>query len=189
MRIIAGSAKGAKLSAPDGLLTRPTPDMVRESLFNIIQDNIPGARFLDLFAGSGAVGLEALSRGAGSAVFVDSRRLCVDKIRQNAAKTRFSDKSRMLCMEAVKAARMLSDENRVFDIIYLDPPYGSGLLEKALYWVAELGLLAPGGMIVSECGGGDSELREESLPPGFSLLRQKRYGKTALHFLQRKLGG
>ncbi|MCL2702257.1 MAG: 16S rRNA (guanine(966)-N(2))-methyltransferase RsmD [Defluviitaleaceae bacterium] len=181
MRIISGSAKGTKLTAPEGFLTRPTPDMVRESLFNIMQDRVHGARFLDLFAGSGAVGLEALSRGADFAVFIDSRRQCVDKIRQNAAKTRLSDKARVLLMEADKAVRLLSAEGQAFDIIYLDPPYGAGLLSKSLGWIAELILVSQEGLVIAEHGNDFDCMRLA----GYDVIRRKEYGNTVLHFLQR----
>jgi 16S rRNA (guanine(966)-N(2))-methyltransferase RsmD len=182
MRIIAGSAKGAKLAAPSGFLTRPTPERVREALFNIISDRLAGCRFLDLFAGSAAIGLEALSRGAGYAVFADNRRQSVDIIYKNIDKARLGDIARVLNADAHKAIRLLADEGRTFDIVYLDPPYGSGLVEKTVYRINEYGILAENGIIIAERDESEAVTVREPL----AVYRQNKYGGTILDFIRRE---
>jgi len=182
MRIIAGRAKGTKLFTPAGQSTRPTPDRVKESLFNIIADRIPGCRFLDLFAGSAAMGLEALSREACRAVFVESRRQSVDVIRRNIEKVNFVGSSQVLPMEADKALRFLSDDGQEFDIIYIDPPYGSDLAGKAIDLIVERDILAENGLLIYERGVSDVELKNSAL----TIFRQKKYGDTILDFMRRE---
>ena len=179
MRIIAGTARGTKLTAPAGQNTRPTSDRVREALFNIIADRLHGAMFLDLFAGSGAVGLEALSRGAGFAVFADIKQECARIIRRNAEKIKLEDKTRILHMEAEKAVSFCAREVYKFDIIYLDPPYETTFITEALTAMEKSEIIAPNALIVAEHGG--SEICE--VVAGFTVSRVKRYGDTVLTFI------
>lgn len=172
MRIISGSRRGKKLLALDGEQVRPTTNMVKEALFNILQFGIEGRRFLDLFAGSGQVGLEALSRGAKEAVFVDSSRDSVRVIQKNVESAGFAAQSRVV---SAGYDSFLRAERGRFDLAFLDPPYAAGLLADALELTARV--MAPGGVIVCEHGG-----REE--PPQragrFEKQRTYRYGRTAL---------
>ncbi|MCL2202088.1 MAG: 16S rRNA (guanine(966)-N(2))-methyltransferase RsmD, partial [Oscillospiraceae bacterium] len=126
MRVISGSVRGRKLKEPAGVSVRPTSDMVKESVFNIIQFDIEGRKVLDMFAGTGQLGLEALSRGAGSAVFVDSKSDSVKLIWENVKICGFEDRVQVLLRDALRYAE--GDEK--FDLIFLDPPYGDGVLEK-----------------------------------------------------------
>ena len=126
MRVIAGTARSLPLKPVRGMGTRPTTDRIKETLFNIISARIPGCRFLDLFSGSGAIGIEALSRGADYACFVDSSRKAVRVIEDNLAFTRFTKQARVLTMDA-EAALAVLDREEPFDIVYLDPPYRQGL--------------------------------------------------------------
>ncbi len=123
MRIIAGEARGRTFDAPAGLHTRPTLDRVRENMFNMIQTDVPGSRVLDLFAGRGALSLEAVSRGAVSAVMVDSDRRACDTQKRNIEKFRYSDRIRVMHCDWRKALESLRNENMVFDLVFLDPPY------------------------------------------------------------------
>ena len=123
MRIIAGEARGRRIEAPAGRNTRPTLDRIRENMFNILQADIPESRILDLFAGSGALSLEAISRGAASAVLVDSDRKASMIQKQNAESLRFNDRTRLYCCDWTRAVRTLQEEKQKFDIIFLDPPY------------------------------------------------------------------
>ncbi|MCL2407961.1 MAG: 16S rRNA (guanine(966)-N(2))-methyltransferase RsmD [Defluviitaleaceae bacterium] len=180
MRIISGTARGASITAPPGYKTRPTADRVREALFNIIAPDIYGARFLDLFAGSGAVGLEALSREAAEAVFVDKNRQSADFVRANISKLRFEDKSNVLCMDALSAMDILANEGRAFDFIYVDPPYDTYLVEDVLAKLSSIRLLTDGGMIVIETG------HAPEFDDGFGkfeIAKQKKYGGTYLTFI------
>lgn len=172
MRIITGTKRGKKLLALEGEQVRPTTNMVKEALFNILQFGVEGRRFLDLFAGSGQIGLEALSRGAKEAVFVDSSRDSVRVVQKNVEATGFGDRSKVV---AADFAGYLRGERGRFDIAFIDPPYNAGLLEEALALAA--GKMNPGGVIVCEHGS------KEEPPEGageFARQRTYRYGRTAL---------
>ena len=181
MRVIGGDLKGRRLAPFRGLGIRPTPDPVREALFNILQgEPAAGGRVLDLFAGTGALGIEALSRGAEEAVFVDSSRASVSVIRKNIEICGLASRSRVINRDALAALRAFSASGESFDLIFMDPPYESGCVEKALGAIEAGGLLNPGGIVVAEASartGVDCE--------GLSLLRLKgkrRYGDTLLCF-------
>ena len=160
MRVITGTARGRRLREPEGMATRPTTDNVKESMFNLIQFDIEGRRVLDLFAGTGQLGIEALSRGARSAVFVDESRAAVQLVRANQG-------------ESLGYLRTCGK----FDLIFLDPPYDTGLLDKALENVVQFDILAEGGIIVCE------SRREKVLPQlraPYHLLTERNYGKIKL---------
>ncbi len=174
MRIISGRARGTNLFAPEGLDTRPTLDRVREAIFSMVFTRTDGARVLDLFAGSGAMGLEALSRGAVSVDFVDiSPKACecvrknLDKIRLEGAKVTNSDFKSFLAVSTTG-----------YDLIFLDPPYESGYYSTALDMIKMRGLLNEDGIIVAECADPDGlDCR------GFEIYRQRKYGKAAVYLL------
>lgn len=173
MRVISGMARGRKLQSPDeGGDIRPTTDKVKESVFNIIQFNIEGRRFLDLFAGSGQMGIEALSRGANQAVFVDKSNRSLNIVRSNIEKIGLEERSKIVNRDALSFLAINLDK---FDIAYLDPPYSAGLLQEVLPVVVEN--MNKGGLIVCE------SLLNESLPEkvgAFSLDREYRYGKIKI---------
>lgn len=123
MRVIAGSARRLVLKCPEGKHTRPTTDRIKETLFNILQGEIVDARFLDLFSGSGGIGIEALSRGAKQCVFVENEREAVTCIKQNLKTTRLSDQAQVMAMDVMQAIRRLDSLHEPFDIIFMDPPY------------------------------------------------------------------
>ncbi|MCI9622128.1 MAG: 16S rRNA (guanine(966)-N(2))-methyltransferase RsmD [Lachnospiraceae bacterium] len=131
MRVIAGTARSLPLKCIEGLDTRPTTDRIKETLFNMLQQDIPGCRFLDLFAGTGAIGIEALSRGAREAVFVEHQQKAAACIKENLSFTKLSDRARVLKADVVPALYQLEREE-AFDIIFMDPPYGQGLEQQAL---------------------------------------------------------
>ncbi len=178
MRIIAGSARGTKLKAPKGLAVRPTSDRVREALFNIIGSRVIDSVFIDLFAGSGAVGLEALSRGADYCIFVDIKRENIKLIGENLAKTKLQGKARLICSEAYKVLETLTAEKIKADLIYIDPPYSQDKLEQITDRIIALGLVNSSGMIVVE-----HAARNNSWVKVYSDARQKFYGDTALTFI------
>ncbi len=132
MRVIAGSAKRARLVAPAGSVTRPTTDRVKETLFNMIGGDLSGCVFLDLFSGSGAIGIEALSRGAERAVLVERDRDAVACIRKNLAHVKLAERALVMSMDVMKALKELKKKGLVFDVVFLDPPYGGRLEEKVL---------------------------------------------------------
>lgn len=172
MRVITGSARGRKLEQLVGDDVRPTTDRVKEAVFSIIQFNIEGRRFLDLFAGSGQMGIEALSRGAKEAVFVDNRRDSVEIIKRNLKSTKLDASARVLSMESLSYLRTCRDK---FDFLFLDPPYGTGLLQSALE--SAEGVMNKGGMIICE-----SPLNEEfpEKLDEFVKYREYRYGKIKI---------
>lgn len=172
MRVITGSARGRRLITREGDDVRPTTDRVKEAMFSILQFELEGRRVLDVFAGSGQLGIEALSRGAQSATFLDSAKESVAVIKKNVEATGFLDKSSIVQSDSLSYLRRT---NETFDIIIMDPPYNSGLLQKALPLAVEI--TAPGGVIVCE------SLKEEELPEkvgNFVLSRSYRYGRTSL---------
>ena len=147
MRVITGSARGRRLKELEGMETRPTTDRVKEGLFNILQFDIEGRRVLDLFAGTGQLGIECLSRGAASAVFVDRRPDAVKLIRENLKITNLQDGARVVAGDSMEYLKSLREK---FDLIFLDPPYEAGLLEPALAHIARFDILAPHGIIAAE---------------------------------------
>ena len=180
MRIIGGQARGRMLVAPAGANTRPTQDYVRESLFNILRWDVEDARVLDLFAGTGALSLEALSRGAQSAVLVDMDRAACDAIRKNIETAKMQDKCRLLSRDYHAAMQQLVQEGRVFDMVFLDPPYkmeNTGEMCAALY---EKGLLSDAFLLVVEHRRGHAPL----LDARFEAFDQRRYGDTEITFVR-----
>lgn len=180
MRVITGKARGRKLREPKGMDIRPTTDMVKEAVFNILQFELEGARVLDLFAGTGQLGIEALSRGAAEAVFVDASSAAVRLVRENLSACGFE--GRVIQGDALSVLRGLGK----FDVVFLDPPYDSGLLEKALEIAENVDLLAAGGIIVCE------SRRETALPAppeGCFTELERRYGKVKITIIRRKQDG
>lgn len=180
MRIIAGSARGRKIEAPEGLSTRPTLDRVKESLFGSIQFDLGDAFCLDLFAGSGNLGIEAISRGAGHTVFVDHDRKCTSLISSNLKLVGFSDKATVIFSDAFSALERFSREKRQFDIVFLDPPYALGLIPDVLKALLELDLLAPHAIIVAEHSV-DTELTP---PETLKVQTNKRFHDTAVTIMR-----
>ena len=181
MRVIAGSAKRTVLTAPEGLNTRPTSDRAKESLFSILGEKVRGARFLDIFCGSGAIGIEALSLGAASAVFVDNSPHAIKALTANLTKTRLNHNAEVLHMSVDNAIQKL--ENRQFDIIFLDPPYGTNLVIPALknLWQKHQNqLLAENGLIIAET---DSK-EFPDIPEDFTLESTREYGRTKFLFIR-----
>ena len=174
MRVIAGKAKGIQLNTPEGMLTRPTTDRVKEALFSIIQFELPGARVLDLFGGTGQLGIEALSRGASNAVFVDSRREACQLIRSNLKKTHLEAQATVVQSDYME---YLNRSTGLFQIVLLDPPYAEVFLENAIKKITEIDILQSGGIIVAERPLG-KELPWEF--DGYSRSRDYQYGKIIL---------
>jgi 16S rRNA (guanine(966)-N(2))-methyltransferase RsmD len=171
MRVITGSARGRKLKTLEGDSVRPTTDKVKESIFNIIQFDIEGRRVLDMFCGCGQLGIEALSRGAASAVFVDISRASIAVTEENLTTTGFRSMSKTVLANSLE---YLDRTSEIFDIAFLDPPYHAGIMEDAIERVAPH--MADGGIIVCETG--EREVLPEDIE-GFTSKRYK-YGKIAL---------
>ena len=174
MRVITGKARGIQLKTPDGMLTRPTADRVKEALFSIINFDIPGAKVLDLFGGTGQLGIEALSRGAESAVFVDSREESCKLIRENLKRTKLEQNAKVIRSDYLD---YLNRCRETFNIILLDPPYAEVYLENALKRITEIDILLSDGIIITERPLG------KELPwdfEGFIRSKDYKYGKILL---------
>lgn len=179
MRVITGKARGVQLKTPDGMTTRPTTDRVKEALFSIIQFEIPTARVLDLFGGTGQLGIEALSRGAKSAVFVDAGEPACKLIRENLKRTKLENEAKVIRADYLDYLKRCREK---FDIIFLDPPYAEVFLENALKCITEIDILETGGIIVTERPVG------KELPwdfEGFTRSKDYKYGKTVLTIYRR----
>ena len=183
MRIISGKARGTKLNTPEGLETRPTLDRIKESLFNILQNQIYDARVLDLFAGSGALALETLSRGAKEAVLCDNSYQAIKIIEENVKKTHFEKQAKILNSDYRQALNILKNEE--FDIIFLDPPYESEFDIQALSVIIENNMLSEEGIIILETD--HAQEKQESLKKlDINVYDLRNYGRVSLFFLNRK---
>jgi 16S rRNA (guanine966-N2)-methyltransferase len=181
MRVIAGAFRGRRLHTPKGDKIRPTIDKVREAIFNIVASEVPDAKVLDLFAGTGAMGLEALSRGAAECVFVDQSDEAVRLIRENAALCGAQDKVRIIREAIPSAIRRLASKNELFDLIFMDPPYGQGHIEKSL-GVLET-VAGPDALVIAE-----SHVKDET-PTRLTVWskdRERRYGDTLISIYSRE---
>ena len=174
MRVITGKARGVQLKTPEGMLTRPTTDRVKEALFSIINFDIPGAKVLDLFGGTGQLGIEALSRGAKSAVFVDAREEACKLIRENLKRTKLEQDAKVVRSDYLDYLERCREK---FSVIFLDPPYAEVFLENALNRITEIDILQSDGIIVTEHPLG-KELPWEL--EGYTRSRDYKYGKTLL---------
>ena len=174
MRVITGKARGVVLKTPDGMATRPTTDRVKEALFSIIQFEIAGGKVLDLFGGTGQLGIEALSRGASSAVFVDASDVACKLIQENLKRTKLADNAKVVRSDYLEYLRRCREK---FDIILLDPPYAEVFLENSLNFISEIDILQTNGIIVTERPLG-KELSWDF--PGFSRSKDYKYGNTLI---------
>lgn len=174
MRVISGIAKGISLKTPEGMATRPTADRVKEALFSILQFDIPCKRILDLFGGTGQLGIEALSRGADSCVFIDEREDACKLIKENLKRTKLEHKAKVIRCDYLQYLKETADR---FDIILLDPPYAEVILENSLNLITEIDILQSGGIIVTERPLGKVLSFEFE---GFNRSKDYKYGKTLI---------
>ena len=173
MRVISGTARGRKLKEPQGFDIRPTSDMVKESIFNIVQFDIEGRRVLDLCAGTGQLGIEALSRGAASAVFVDSSQAAIALIKENLKTCGFTDKAQVYTRDVLDYLK----SGEKFDLIFVDPPYDSTLTGITLGRIIEFDKLNTNGIIICESGA-DTEI--PVVPPPYFMQKEYKYGKVRI---------
>ena len=184
MRVITGTARGRRLGELTGKDTRPTTDRVKEGLFNVIQFDIEGRRVLDLFAGSAALGIEALSRRCEKCVFVEHNRGAYALAEQNISAAGFEDRARLVRGDSLEFIKGISGEKSGFDIIFLDPPYNKGFIYPVLDTISRNRLLRDGGIITVETEK-DGEAAEH---PDFEVVRRAAYGKTVITVLTRGEG-
>lgn len=181
MRIITGTAKGTKLAAPKGFDVRPTADRVKESLFNILGDAVIEAKVIDMFAGTGNLGLEAVSRGAYSATFVEQNLNSIRFIRQNAERTKLTEKVKIIHSDVLNF--LGRSHNELYDIVFCDPPYNKGFLQAVLSRIDNMNFLAKKGLIIFE------HAKHEIVPDNLTnleLVRSQQYGETIISFFRLK---
>ncbi len=183
MRIVTGKAKGIRLDTLEGESTRPTSERVKEAIFSAIQFELSERRVLDLFAGSGQLALEALSRGASSAMFVDSSAEAMAIIKENAKKTGFFDVSRFLISDYRNYIRKASGRD-AFDLIFIDPPYADKSVADAVSRIISAGIANDGCIFVLESGDGDAFGGNDALAQSFTVRKCTRYGKSFIHILE-----
>lgn len=185
MRVIAGKARRLPLKTVPGLKTRPTTDRIKETLFNMIQDELHDIRFLDLFAGSGGIGIEALSRGAAFAAFVEQNRNAAACIKENLDFTRLAEDAEVLAMDVRGALRRLESE-LPFGVVFMDPPYDQGLEREVLEYLSDSSVITDETLIITEASLGTSFDYLEEL--GYRMIKRKEY-KTNVHMFIQRTGG
>ncbi len=182
MRVIAGDAKGTQLKGPDRATTRPATDLVRGAIFAMLENIAKDwSRVLDLYSGTGAMGIEALSRGAGWADFVDRQRRCCDIIKQNLAKTKLAERAHVYCIEVEKAISMLDKE---YDVIILDPPYRNKVIGETIIKLAKSKLVGRDTVVVITHS---SHLALEAKYPPLSLIKERRHGDSCIAIYQKEV--
>ncbi len=182
LRVISGKLKGKKLFALKGIELRPTSDRVKEAIFDILQDSFQGQDVLDLFAGTGALGIEALSRGARRAVFVEGSDRSRTVLRKNIDACGFQVQAEVLAREVQAGIKILEKRGEAFDLIFLDPPYGKGLALKTLQVLSQGSILAPAALIVAE----HSPVEELTAVPSLERIDWRKYGGTEVSFFHRR---
>ena len=183
MRVIAGTARSLPLKTVRGSGTRPTTDRIKETLFNMISPHIPGCRFLDLFSGSGAIGIEALSRGAACAAFVEQDRNALQVIRQNLNFTHLTQNARVIAGDVVRIVTSMNGE-KSFGVIFMDPPYDNGLERKVLEVLRENSIADKDTLIIIEASAETDFSYLDDL--GYTLVKEKQYGSNRHMFVKKK---
>jgi len=185
MRVISGTARGKKLVSLEGLETRPTLDRVKEALFNVLQFDIKNANILDLFSGSGALGIEALSRGAEKAVLCDFSKKAYEVIAKNVEATKLKDKSKLLNKDYLEVLKFLKKESEKFNIIFLDPPYKTDYIYKSIEKIIEYDLLAEEGIIVAETDD-ENKIEEIKKIQNIEIYDARKYGIVNIIFIRKE---
>ena len=178
MRVISGRVRGLKLNCPSGEDTRPTLDRVKEAIFSMLLPYLSGASVLDLYAGSGALGIEALSRGADKSFFIDNSAKAIECIKDNISRSQFNDSA---CIIKSAAENFLKNCDQKFDIIFLDPPYAKGLYDSSLSLIESHHLLSENGIIVAEW---DYEVGFAEKTGSFEIFKEKKYGRVGITLLK-----
>ena len=183
MRVLSGTAKGKKLNSLEGLETRPTLDRVKDAVFNIIQFDIKDSVVLDLFSGSGALGIEALSRGAKEAILCDASSKAIKIINKNLEETRLKDKAKVINSDYLETLSKIKDKK--FDIIFLDPPYKSDYVEKSIEYISKYNLLAENGIIIVETDD-ENKIDKINAKKDLEVYDTRKYGIAILIFIRKE---
>ncbi len=184
MRVIAGRCRSLQLKTPPGLDVRPTTDRIKETLFNIINNRIYDCTFLDLFCGSGAIGIEALSRGASKAVFVDNSQVSLDYTKANLVHTKLIDDAVIIKNDCVSVVSRLASMNMKFDVIFMDPPYNKSLEEEVIKEIIKYDILDEDGIIIAEAS--SDTLFDYIAGSGYEVSREKSYGSNKHVFINKQ---
>lgn len=184
MRVISGSARGKKLNSLEGLETRPTLDRVKEALFNIIQFDLKDSVILDLFSGSGALAIEALSRGAKEAVLCDKSPKAIQIINKNLQETKLKDKAKVINKDYIDALKKITKENIKFDLIFLDPPYKTDFAIKSITYIIENNLLKENGIIIVETND-KNKIEEINKNKTVEIVDTRKYGSVLIIFVRK----
>lgn len=187
MRIITGIARGARLDTLEGEATRPTTEVAKEGIFSSIQFDIDGKKILDLFAGSGQLGLEAISRGAESCVFVENSASAIEIIRKNTQKTKLFPHCKVLCMDCTEYLKSISGKGVKFDYIFVDPPYDMGICPEVVKKIFKADCIHEHSLIFCESNSPEFDLNviNDSVFGKAEIFRQYKYGKTFVHAVKR----
>jgi 16S rRNA (guanine966-N2)-methyltransferase len=180
LRVISGNLRGKRLFSPKGQELRPTSDRVKEAIFNILQDQFQGQNVLDLFAGTGALGIECLSRGASKAVFVDESPRSLSALRRNIEECRLKDKTEVLGRKVLPALKILEVRGETFGLVFLDPPYDKGEARRVLEVLSRSSILTPGALVVAEHSLSEGIDSIPSLP----RVDRRKYGRTLVSFFR-----
>lgn len=183
MRIISGLAKGRKLLSPEGMGTRPTLDRIKESIFNIIQHKVPGAKVLDVFAGTGSLGLEAASRGASQCYLIDKGDTTFKYLKQNIESLNFNDICKCFNLDSYAALKEFGNKGLIFDLIFIDPPYLKDMIPPAIDMITDKKMLSIDGLIVSKI---DSSEKIYNGNESIELFDHRKYGNTTVCFYRHK---
>ncbi len=184
MRVISGTARGKKLVSLEGMQTRPTLDRVKEALFNILQFNIKGTKVLDLFSGSGALSIEALSRGAESAVLCDNSSEAITIINKNLEATRLQSKAQVINNDYLKILNKLKNESKKFDVVFLDPPYKTDYIFKSIEKIVEYDLLSKDGIIIAETDD-ENKIQKVKNIKNLEIYDKRKYGIVHIIFIRK----
>ena len=186
MRVISGIAHGRKLKSPDdNLKIRPTISRIKEAVFNSISDKISGSFFLDLYSGSGAIGIEALSRGAEKCFFVEHNKLCAKIIKENLFLTKLIKNAEIICDDSSCSIKKLFEQKIYFHLIFMDPPYYKNLVAKTLICLEKYNLLAPGAIIICETSSREN-IFETYKSDRFDFFKTKKYNNVMINYLREK---
>lgn len=185
MRVISGKARGTKIYTLDEKITRPTLDRVKESLFNIIQSKVEDSVFLDLFAGSGAIGIEAASRGAEKVILCDKSKEAIEIINKNLEKTHLKEKTEIYNTDYLKCLNTLEETKQKIDIIYIDPPYALNLIENSINKILEMDNISEKTLIILETDEEERILKFLENKNEFNLLDKRKYGRASIIFINK----
>ena len=182
MKVISGIAHGRNLKSPDGLEVRPTISRIKEAIFNSIMFRIEGSVFLDIFSGSGAIGIEALSRGAQKAFFIEKNKKCIEIIKKNLELTKLTDRAEIICDDAMVAIKKMYEQKILCDLIFMDPPYNKNLVNETIHCLEKFNILAEDAIIICETSSSENIAKSDR----FDFFKTKLYNKIMINYAKER---